>query len=489
MLRKLLDSPWFYFSLAGLLAVVAIFSQIEIRVASRPAGGADDLAALGERDDTSVLFVLIDTLRADRLSAYGYARPTTPSIDRIAESGLRFERVEAQSTWTKASMASLWTSLNPVRTGVTRFDHALSPQAVTPAERLREAGFKTAGIWRNHWIANNFGFDQGFDAYYQPKPKSTPDGIRRRTPGGMKLQGTDLDATEAAREFLRSYGDQRFFLYVHYMDVHQYLFDQEAADLGFGTSLSDAYDAALNWTDRNVGMLLEELEQRGLAKKTIVVVAADHGEGFREHGREGHAQTLYREVTQVPLVIGLPFRLDPPVVVKPMVRNVDIWPTLFELLGMPQPEASDGRSLVPLALAAARGEAPSDGSPPAFAFLDRSWTQAAAEPAPLVSVRTEDSTLLVGKGRPELTELYDQSSDPREQRNLSRTDPERAKELEPLVDALLKQQAPWGNAVEVEIDEIRRDQLRALGYVFDREKDELRKTDAPPSPSPRAAKP
>jgi arylsulfatase A-like enzyme len=482
MLRRLLDSPWFYFSLAGLLAVVAVLSQIEFRVTSRPAGDAEDIETLAKRDDTSVLFIVIDTLRADRVGAYGYERPTTPWIDRIAEEGLRFERVEAQSTWTKASMASLWTSLNPVRTGVTRFDHALSQEAVLPAERLREAGFKTAGIWRNHWIANNFGFDQGFDAYYQPKPKNTPEGIRRKTPGGMKLQGTDLDATEAALEFLRSYGDQRFFLYLHYMDVHQYLFDQEAADLGFGTSLSDAYDASLRWTDRNVGMLLEELDRRGLAKKTIVVLAADHGEGFREHGREGHAQTLYREVTEVPLVIGLPFRLDPPVVVKPLVRNVDVWPTLFELLGMAPTEPSDGRSLVPLVLGAARGEAPSGESPPAYSFLDRSWTQAHSDPTPLVSVRTEEGRLLVGKGKPALTEFYDHTADPKEKRDLARSQPERAKALEPLADSLLTQTVPWGS-VQVEIDEIRRDQLQALGYVFDREKEELRK----PEPQARAA--
>jgi arylsulfatase A-like enzyme len=485
MLRRLIDSPWFYFTLAGILAVVAVASQVEIRFASRPAGDIDDVAALGERDDTSVLFILIDTLRADRVGAYGYTRPTTPWIDRLAESGLRFERVEAQSTWTKASMASLWTSLNPVRTGVTRFDHALSAEAVLPAERLRDAGFKTAGIWRNSWVANNFGFAQGFDAYYQPKPKKSPDGIRRRTPTGMKLQGTDLDATEAALEFLRSYGDRRFLLYVHYMDVHQYLFDQEAADLGFGTSLSDAYDASVRWTDRNVGMLLEELDKRDLAKKTIVVVAADHGEALREHGREGHAQTLYREVTEVPLVIGLPFRLDPPVVVKPLVGNVDIWPTLFELLGLPQPEATDGRSLVPLIAAAARGEAPNGDSPPAYSFLDRTWTQAEREPAPLVSVRDEHGRLLVGKGSPPLVELYDHGNDPKERRDLSRTQADRVKALEPLAESFLAGKAPWGDSVAVEIDEIRRDQLLALGYVFDRKNDELRKTEPRPAPAAR----
>jgi arylsulfatase A-like enzyme len=470
MLRRLLDSPWLYFSLAALLAAVAVLSQVEIRLPSRPAGGAAELAALPGRDDTSILFILIDTLRADHLGAYGYQRPTSPSIDRLAESGLRFDHVEAQSSWTKCSMASLWTSLNPVRTGVTRFDHALPPGAEMPAERLHAAGFRTVGLWRNHWVANNFGFGQGFDAYYQPKPKRSPDGIRRKTPQGMKLQGTDLDATEAALEFLRSYGDQRFFLYVHYMDVHQYLFDQEAADQGFGNGLPDAYDAAIRWTDRNVGMLLDALERRGLSRKTIVVVASDHGEGFREHGREGHAQTLYREVTRVPLVIGLPFRLEGGLVVPSMVRNVDIWPTLYALLGLPPAAESDGRSLLPLVTAVAEGK-PGEVSepPPALAFLDRTWTEGDRAPAPLVSVSTGEERFLLGVGEPALEELYDHREDPLEQRNLVSALPERVHQLEPLAEASLEAPIPWGSSPEVRIDELRRDQLQALGYVFDRQ--------------------
>jgi arylsulfatase len=481
VLRKLLDSPWTYFVLAGLLAVAAVASQFEIRLPSRDSGTVADIPKLKERDDTSVLFVLIDTLRADRLSAYGYSRTTSPVIDRLAASGIRFAHVESQSSWTKSSMASLWTSLYPVHTGVTRFDHALPPEAEMPAERLRKAGFRTGGFFRNGWVANNFGFDQGFDVYYQPVATRTPERMERRAPGTSAVQGTDLDATEAAVEFLRSYGNERFFAYVHYMDVHQYLFDQEAADQGFGTDLSDAYDASIHWTDRNVGRLLEELEQRGLSKKTIVVIAADHGEAFYEHGSEGHATTLYGEVTRVPMIIALPFRLDEGVVVQSLVRNVDLWPTVYDLLGLPPLAVSDGRSLVPLVEAAARGE--TEAEPPAsWAYLDTSWGRATIEPSPLVAMRTEKETYLFPSTAPDLAELFDRSDDPKEQVNLSRELPDRLKELRPLAEEHLKSAITWGKAAEVEIDEIRLGQLRALGYVLDDDKELQRPKPGEPDP-------
>jgi arylsulfatase A-like enzyme len=467
-LRRILDSAWTYYAAAALLVVAAGLSAL--RFPSRPAGSLEELRALQQRDDVNVLFVLIDTLRADRLGAYGYERTTSPLLDSLAATGVRFARVEAQSTWTKASMASLWTSLYPVRTGVTRFAHALPSEAVMPAERLREAGFRTAGIWRNHWVANNFGFAQGFETYYEPKP-SRPSQRFRRNKRRHRLTGTDVDATEAALEFMRTYGDERFFLYVHYMDVHQYLYDQIAADRGFGSTFSDAYDASIHWVDRHVGRLLQELEERELFEKTLVVVASDHGEAFYEHGGEGHARNLYREVTEVPLILAFPFRLDPGVVVEPLVRNVDIWPTLFDLLGLPPAAQSDGRSLVPLIEAAIRGEeavpAPDDEAT-AFAFLDQNWTRAEMPPKPLVSVRTDAERLLLSASESERLELYDHREDPREQHNLAETQPERLEALRRRAEAFLASEVAWqGGAPEVEIDEMRRGQLQALGYVIE----------------------
>src|SRR5262249_17424784 len=186
----------------------------------RPIGPADDIVALKQRKDTNVLFVLIDTLRAQHLRTYGYVRPTSPFLDFLAYQGVRFGRQMSQSSWTKCSMASLWTALYPQRSGVTRFDDVLPAEARMAAEVFRDAGFHTAGIWRNGWVEGYFGFDQGFDLYTRAAGRGPGPEMRRRNPT-LLTNGTDMDAVEAASEFLRINGRERWFLYLHLMDVHE----------------------------------------------------------------------------------------------------------------------------------------------------------------------------------------------------------------------------------------------------------------------------
>lgn len=207
------------FLLAALFALVGLFfyTQIEIRSEQRPLGEPTDLANLAERDDLNVVFILIDTLRADRLGAYGYERNTSPVLDYLAETGVRFSDHHSQSSWTKTSMASLWTALNPNRVGVLRAQHALPESARVPAEIFRDAGYRTIGIWRNGWVAPNFGFGQGFDAYHNPHSGPMPGGLQKHVRAGQ-IESSDLDVVRSAQEFLRTHHDQRFFLYVHMMD-------------------------------------------------------------------------------------------------------------------------------------------------------------------------------------------------------------------------------------------------------------------------------
>jgi len=436
VLRRILDSPRTYYILAGLLVLAALATRVRITIPTRPHGSIEDLAALRARGDLNVVFVLIDTLRADRLGAYGYRRPTSPLLDELAASGIRFARVSSQSSWTKCSMASLWTGLFPPRTGILRFDDALPEAARMPAEIFREAGYETAGIWRNGWVAPNFGFGQGFDTYIRPAPRKQEGRVQKQVPGAIKLPGTDEDITLAAREFLRNYRHRKFLLYLHYMDVHQYAYDQEAAKLDFGATISDVYDRSIHWVDRNLAALYDELEKLHLSERTIFVVAADHGEAFMEHGVEGHARNLFQEVVQVPLFIGLPFRLEHELVVEPLVRNVDIWPTLLDLVGLPPLPDTDGISLVPLIQAAARGEQPA--TPPAIAYLDQTWGQTKAAPSPLGAIQQGEHRLLFNTTRPKRSlEIFDHTTDPGEKRNLRRKPPPWAKELQPLLER------PW----------------------------------------------
>jgi arylsulfatase A-like enzyme len=469
--RRGFDSPVLYYALAALLLAAAIASQFELHVPSRRSEPVETLLELRGRGDLNIVFLLIDTLRADRLGVYGYARPTSPVIDDAAAYGIVFEDVVSQSSWTKTSMASLWTATHPIRNGVLRYSHVVPEAAVMPAERLRDAGYRTVGLWRNGWVEGNFGFAQGFETYVRPTIGRERMRIHRESRTPNQLAGTDEDLTIPATGFLEKFGAQRFFLYLHYMDVHQYVYDESAAI--FGTGYSDIYDQSIRWVDRLIGVLFDELERLDLLKRTIVVIAADHGEAFLEHGREGHAQDLHGEVTHVPLIILPPFLLDPGVRVRETVSNADIWPTLLDLVGLPELPGADGRSLVPLVLAAGGASAP-DAAPlarPVFAQLEPGWGRPKRKKAAsLVSVTDRNQRLIATLGGDAAIELYDRAADPTEQRDLAASDPESAKRLRALVDGYAKDaRAPWGEPPrEVELDELRLNHLRALGYVIDR---------------------
>lgn len=458
-------------SLAALLLHLLGLLSIEVTNADpRPHGTVEDIRTLSERDDLNVLFVMTDTLRSHRMSAYGYERETTPTFDYMASTGVRFARHLAQSSWTKCSMASLWTGLYPQRTGVLLSSHGLPEAALMPAEILRDAGFRTAGIWRNGWVAPSFGFGQGFEVYERPAPSSIGPHVRIENPH-IKLEGTDNDVVDASLEFLRIHGRERWFLYVHLMDVHQYLYDTRSAL--FGSSYSDIYDNSIRHTDEIIGQLLTHLVDRGLLQKTLVVLASDHGEAFGERGIEGHAREVFRETTDVPLVIGFPFQLESSLVVDLRSRNVDIWPTILDLLALPELPDTDGRSLIPSILAAAGAHPPVDDVA-GIAHLDRGWgrTEMPSRPAVAVSRGNFRYVLQRGTGEeddPTRESLFDSRADPLERKNVLAAHSEVAGELRGIALQYLESSPrPWGEdgPMNVEIDEEEAARLRALGYAI-----------------------
>jgi arylsulfatase A-like enzyme len=168
-------------------------------------------------------------------------------------------------------------------------------------------------------------------------------------------------------------------------------------------------------------------------------------------------------VTDVPWLIALPFRLKQGIVVDSLARNVDIWPTLLDLAGLPPLPDADGRSLVPAIVAAARGE-PSGEAPPAYGYLDRNWGQADQEPAPILSVREGDRRLVLRTAPERELLLFDVAADPTEQRNLVGQRDDWVQELLPGLKRSLDAPVAWA-VPEVELDEMSREVLRALGYV------------------------
>jgi len=464
---RLLDKRWPWLLAAAALLVVIVASVVDFGSGPtdrRPRGSADDIAGLKERSDLNVLFILIDTLRADRLGSYGYHRDTSPTLDSIAAQGARFARQMAQSSWTKASMASLWTGMYPARTGINRFDDVIPDAASLPAEVLKQAGFRTIGLYRNGWVSPTFGFQQGFDVYSRPAPGPRPPSLRIANPT-INARGTDEDIVGAAVEFLRVEAGQRWFLYLHLMDIHEYLYDEASAL--FGGSYSDIYDNSIRWTDGTLAVLWEYLAEWGYLENTLIVIASDHGEAFRERGLEGHARTLFRETTEVPFVLSFPFKLAPGVVVDGRSRNVDIWPTVFDLLGIASPPDLDGLSLVPELLASARGETPLAAERSAFAQLDQNWGKQNKPPRPTVAVADGRLRYVRSDEHGQLVErLFDATDDPGELENRARDNPEELERLRGAAEAYLENQPYWGKAPTREIDEMELNQLRALGYAI-----------------------
>jgi arylsulfatase A-like enzyme len=218
--------------------------------------------------------------------------------------------------------------------------------------------------------------------------------------------------------------------------------------------------------DSLLGHLFTALEQRGLRERTLIVFSSDHGEAFGEHDGEGHARNVYGEVTTTPLILSFPFRLEPGIVVPSRSENVDLWPTVFELVGLAPAPDIDGESLVPQIVAAANGDAEPEEDGTAFAQIDQTWGKDALRPRPMVALNDGNWRLIYRAANPEFSELFDKSQDPREQRDVAADNPAVFEKLAARADAYLQSPPPpWGDeAPTVEIDEMLMHQLRALGY-------------------------
>lgn len=332
-----------------------------------------------------IVVYMIDTLRADHLGAYGYGRDTSPHIDRFAEQGVLFENSQAQTSWTRASVASVLTGLWSQLHGALDDPDVLADELVTLPERLQEAGYLTAGFVANGNAANNFGFDQGFEHFeYLNKP----------SPDEELARGHHVN--DAVYSFLDAHRDdpRPLFLWIHTIDPHApYMapepfhskFSDRPRNLDDGSierlialhngteavseeeiaHLIDLYDAEIAANDAAFGDLLAQLRARGLYEKSAVAVLSDHGEEFFEHGGFQHGKTLHSDQLDTPLILrvpGLPGGLRR----SETAEHVDLAPTLLELAGAEPLETTQGRSLVPLLTA---GDVPWDNRSVAYLQL------------------------------------------------------------------------------------------------------------------------
>ncbi len=490
---------------AVLLACTGLLAGCERKTQPRPAATehqeskAADRAVPERSARPTILFVLFDTLRADRVGAYGHQPSLTPTMDALAAEGVVFEHAIAPAPWTLPSIASLFTGLYPGvhkttqyvtvrRDGrVTGRVSRLPARFDTLAERLRRSGYQTAAFVANPFIIPRNGFKQGFDHY-------DASFVGNDTPGSR--------VNRAIFAWLDARRDERpLFLYVHYMDTHApYVADeglveaqlqrleqrpreslrrltaQEKQERGtyfrknmlhyvrnprhrvwfdYADYWAARYDACVRQSDVNLAALIDTLKKRGLWDDALVVLVADHGEALGEHHRWGHGTHAWQNQLAVPLILRWPGHLPAQTRVAATVRLIDVLPTLAGVLALPG-EPVQGLDLRPW-IDGRRGD-------PLPALSE------AVKKQPGLRTMIHGPWKLFGRVQPQRYELYNLADDPLEQHDLAAQLPQKVAELRKLLEQQVAENQRLGRQTQAEhaaASEQEVQRLRALGYTGD----------------------
>jgi arylsulfatase A-like enzyme len=377
----------------ALALVIGLGLGVPAALASRPPATPGPAAAARPADTTrpNVLMIIVDTLRPDHLSLYGYSRETDPRIKAFAQKGMVFNRMHAQAPMTRPSVATLLSSLYP---GVHRSNDVgdfLSQSITTLPEVLQEAGYTTFGISANANVSPTFGYTQGFDEFIVWKQEDPvrltllgrtaefvlgPTRLARILSERPTLIPEAQSITDTTLAWAKTQPKQPYFMYVHYIDPHypyrppapyDRAFDHQkdapkrrngtvnpqtlvARDAQRDTVAKtlDQYDGEILYTDHHVGRLLDGLRDLGRLDNTIVIITADHGEEFFEHGQIGHGKSAYEEVLWIPFVMVWPGKIPAGSKTDQMVGLIDVMPTLLAAAGLDAPKLVQGTSFASL---------------------------------------------------------------------------------------------------------------------------------------------
>lgn len=436
----------------------------------------------------NVVYCIIDAARADHAHCYGYPRETTPNIDRLAEQGVVLQQHFVQFPETKSSTATLFTGQHH-DTHLAWWTRTLREGTFTLAQAFTGSGYETVLFSQNEYASPVWGLGTHFDdCYYKPQLKAS--GYDR------PLVWRPEALLEQVEGWLDSVPRRPFFAYVHFFPPHApYMSPPEFAGKFRGAvppnawrgpypfeevevqgrereqpwdevTLINSYDGHYSYADWAVGELERLLRESGLLEKTLLIVSADHGEAWGEHGYRGHTKSAWDENTHVPLVMVFPGGKRPRERVSALTQTVDMLPTLCDLFLLPYPEDEvQGRSLLPLLT----GEV--------TAINERVFARTMGDP-PSYAVRSHDWLLILYQGG-KLRALYDLRNDPRALENCIAREPEKAAEMLDVFRAFAEEQAcppldyldpdaPAPEPFEVPAVEPDRDMLemiRAMGYL------------------------
>jgi arylsulfatase A-like enzyme len=421
----------------------------------------------------NVIVILIDALRPDHLGCYGYSRPTSPNIDKIAKDGMVFENAFAQSNCTHLSVGSILTSQFPLDVKEAKLGYYPQKEGVTTLmEKLAAGGYKTGLFALNPLIHWDYKYDAGCDSYFAPKT------------------GGDTGLSDFALNWMRDYRRNRFFAYIHFMTVHSpyappshysapflpndYLpadpdvrdgmqerplvvlekmkqgYKDREKDIEY---LKGLYDGDITWMDALIGSFVGQLKQMDLYDNTVLIIIADHGEAFLEHGELMHGRQLYDEAIRVPLIVKLPSSFERKAErVDSLVRLVDVYPTILDLAELPIPAGIQGKSLL---------SSGSDGDRLVYAEGSVDFPDVG-----MATAVTRDWKYIKNT-RNRGDELYNLAADPKEHHNLIAARPDKAVELQQQMQDMLRHRKtlkkPRKN--ERQLDKKTEEKLRSLGYV------------------------
>jgi len=468
------------------------------------------LTTKAPRNRPNVVIYMIDTLRADHSSLYGYARDTTPFLKKLGAEGMVFDDCIVQATWTKPSTASLMTSLYSFTHGIRDEYDTIPKGAATLAEQLRSAGYVTASIVSNPAAGRIAGLQRGFDylsewravkQYFKPSED----------------RGTDSAAVnKIAFRWLEEHRDEPFFLYAHTTDPHAPYqppaafeekfanpketaeFDRDWAKLRtmsmdrggytisralcvkagvkpdwFLRSAVDRYDAKILHNDWSLEQLVKQIKQLGGLDNTLIIVVSDHGDEFWEHGWTGHGQSLYQELAHGVLLMWNPKLIPAPRRVGEPVQLIDVMPTVLDILGLKIPAVVEGQSLAPFI----KGQTFQRRGP----VMTSRFAHPYSRHNELAPENRIDSVALVETGWKLIyrekgqsvgltrTELYDRHTDRMDAKNVAAQNPQEVDRMMTgigkWIDTQQQIRGVLGRGARADIDRQTLDQLRALGYL------------------------
>ncbi len=389
----------------------------------------------------NLLLVTFDTTRADRIGCYGNDALETPSLDSLAATGILFSNAIAPAPITLPSHASMMTGLYPFHHGArTNGTSRLTDDHVTLAEILSDRGYATAAVVSAVVLGSQFGIDQGFEVFEDETDERDSDRLLL-----MPQRSADR-TTQRARSWLAANAAGPFFLWVHYFDPH---FPYEPPQQ-YLAAHRHPYDGEIAFTDAQLGVLLDLVDELGLNEKTLVVVAGDHGEGLGHHGEATHAALVYGATMHVPFLMRCGGRLGRGVNVERLVSLVDLTPTVLSLLGITVPGGLDGMDLT----------RPPQGDRPVYVetlemLSSMGW-------APQLGVYHGTLKYIHGSHQ----ELYDLAADPLESRDLAADRPDAAAAMRQRLTAFYGQDLE--GAIEHAVHQPSAEtlaQLQALGYL------------------------